>query len=59
MDEVCTDMTEKMKSQLDGKIVTLVEDGWSNIHNEPVVATCLTVNGKSYFLDAHDIAEDC
>ena len=32
--------------------VTLVQDGWSNIHNEPVVAHSIRCNGKSYLLNA-------
>lgn len=66
LDQVCDEMEEKMKLELDGKTVTLVEDGWSNIHNDPVVATCITTaNGQSFFLDAHDTgamqktAENC
>ena len=31
-----------------------MEDGWSNTHNDPVIATSLAVGGTSYFLDAHD-----
>ena len=42
-----------MRSDISGKTATLVEDGWSNIHNEPVIASSLQVDGKSYFLDSY------
>ena len=42
----------KMKANLEGKVVTIQQDGWSNIHNDPVVATSVTCDGKGYFLDA-------
>ena len=42
-----------MKANLNGCAnVTLVQDGWSNIHNEPVIATCLLVDDKYYLLDS-------
>ena len=31
---------------------TLVQEGWSNIHNEPVVAHSICCNSKSYILNA-------
>ena len=43
-----------MKAEISGKSATLIEDGWSNIHNEPIVASCLQVEGKSYFLQSYD-----
>lgn len=33
---------------------TLMQDGWSNIHNETVTALCLHINGKPYFLNAEE-----
>ena len=33
------DMKGSLK--LNGKITTLVQDKWSNIHNEPVIISCL------------------
>ena len=32
-------MKSQMKHHLKDQTVTLVEDGWSNIHNDPVLAT--------------------
>ena len=39
---------------MSGKKANLVEDGWSNIHNESVIASCLQVRNSVYFLDSHD-----
>ena len=65
LDEVTKEIEDDMKANQKGKSVTLVEDGWSNIHNDPVIASCLNVDGRAYFLDAHDTgtmpktAENC
>ena len=40
-----------------GKYVTLSQDGWSNIHREPIIATCLHVPGKTFLHDAVDVGE--
>lgn len=28
--------------------ITISQDGWSNVRNDPILATCLYVDGKSY-----------
>ena len=33
LDNVYTQLTDNMQEKLKGKVVTIVEDGWSNIHN--------------------------
>ena len=43
-----------MKKQLGGKTVTIQQDAWSDVHDEPVTATTLVSNGKPFFLDAVD-----
>ena len=43
-----------MRQQLLGKDCTLIEDGWSNIHNDPVSAMCLHVENEAFFLEAVD-----
>ena len=45
-------LKEQMTEQIQGKEVTLMQDGWSDIHNTPVVANTLHCDGKSYFLSA-------
>lgn len=54
LDEVVAEVEEETKKTLEGKNVTLIEDGWSNIHNDPVIASSLHVSGKTVFLDAVD-----
>ncbi|KAJ8039259.1 hypothetical protein HOLleu_16915 [Holothuria leucospilota] len=51
LDSVSEKLQDDMRKNLDGKEATLVEDGWSNIHNDPVTATCLHVDGTSYFVE--------
>ena len=53
LDKVTNQVRDIMRSDISGKTATLVEDGWSNIHNEPVIASSLQVDGKSYFLDSY------
>ena len=38
--------------------VTLLVDGWTNIKNEPIIATCIHTGLKSFFLNAIDCASD-
>ena len=59
LDQVTEEIEDGMRAKLKGKTVTLVKDGWSNIHNDPVIVSCLNGDGKSYFLDAHDNAQNC
>ena len=41
-----------MKHKLEGKTVTMQQDGWSTLQNDPVIATSVTCEGKGYFIDA-------
>lgn len=41
-----------MKAEIGGEEGTLTQDGWSDIHNTPVIASSLHVKGKPYFLSA-------
>lgn len=54
LDTVTAELQIQMGAELQGKSATLVQDGWSNIHNEPVIATCLQVENKSFLLDSYD-----
>lgn len=58
LDEVAAEVEEVAKKSLEGKNVTLIEDGWSNIHNDPIIASCLHVSGKAVFLDAIDCSSN-
>jgi hypothetical protein len=52
LDSVHADLFSNMKNDLKNKNVTLMQDGWSDIHNTPVIATSLQANEKSYFFSA-------
>ena len=54
LDEVHEKLTTKMKTELQGKDVVMMQDGWSDIHNAPVIATSLHSEGLAYFLLAVD-----
>lgn len=48
-------LTMKMKRELKGKDVVMMQDSWSYIHNAPVIATSLQAEGSVYFLSAVDV----
>ena len=52
LDNVHDHIIDEMKTELSGKDVTLVQDGWSDIHNSPVIASSIHTSDKSYFLSA-------
>ena len=54
LDAVYSEAQHAMKQQIAGKSGTLIQDGWSNVHNDPIVATSLQVEGKTFFLDSVD-----
>ena len=37
-------------SELKGENVTMMQDGWSNVHTHPVIATCLHNDNKAFFI---------
>jgi hypothetical protein len=51
LNKVHSNLQENMHESLKDKTVTLVEDGWSDPHNNAVIARCLNVDGKSFLLD--------
>ena len=51
-DKVHDKVAGNMKSMIQGKDAVLVQDGWSDIHNSPVIASSLHVNNKLYLLSA-------
>jgi hypothetical protein len=53
-DQVHEKIASKVSTELQGKEVVLIQDGWSDIHNTPVIATSLQCEGKSYILSAVD-----
>ena len=54
LEKVYDEDIEKCKKQLSGRSVTLDIDGWSNVHNEPVICASLIVDKKSYLVKTVD-----
>ena len=38
-----------------GMDVVLSQDGWSNVHQEPIIASCLHIPGHTFFHEAVDV----
>lgn len=57
LDQSFNSVIEKYSEDLKGKTVCMAMDGWSNIHNEPILALTLSVNGKVYIIDCIDTAD--
>ena len=51
LDEANNRAENEMKQCLKGKLVVISQDGWSNVHNQPIIATNLIYDGESFPLD--------
>ena len=54
LDKIYIEVTTMAASALEGKEVTLLQDGWSDIHNSLVIAHCVHTEERSYFLNSVD-----
>ena len=55
LDEFSVDVDNSIKKQLEEiSSVTLLLDGWSNVQNDPVIATCIHTGSTSFFINAVD-----
>jgi len=54
LDSIADEVVENAKKELKSKNVTLIQDGWSTIHNDPVIANCISDGKNVYFLSAID-----
>jgi len=55
LDEVYSSEIVKCRNLLQGQIVSLCLDGWSNVHNEPVVCSAAVLpGGDTYLVDTYD-----
>ena len=54
LNSVRTEIEESVKENFKGREGTLIIDGLSNIHNEPITASCVQVKGKSYIVDVEE-----
>ncbi|XP_069586836.1 uncharacterized protein [Ranitomeya imitator] len=50
LDQVYDREMEQCATALEGKIVNLSIDGWSNVHNDPIVCACITTEEGKVFL---------
>lgn len=58
LDEKFDEIEKKEADLLGGRKVVISQDGWSNLHNQPIIATALHFPGKSLFLDAVDVGAE-
>jgi len=54
LDRVLDTINDGLAEELDCKEVTLVQDGWSDIHNQSAIASCVHTVNKSYFVTAKE-----
>ena len=54
LEKIYEEVTKTAASELEGKNVTLVQDGWSDIHNTHVIAHSVHTGQKSYFVKSID-----
>ena len=54
IDSVHSKIIEHMKTGLDHRAVTVMQDVWSDIQNTPVIAGSVHNGEKSYFISAFD-----
>ena len=57
LDQSFSSVIDSYSEELKGKIVCMAMDGWSNVHNEPILALTLSVDGNIYINDCVDTAE--
>ncbi|GFS77346.1 uncharacterized protein NPIL_373081 [Nephila pilipes] len=54
LDAVYNEMNGLVCKNLKGKEGTYIIDGWSNIHNEPIIVSFIQVNGELYIVDVEN-----
>lgn len=55
LDEVYAETMAECKNKYEGEIVSMSLDGWSNIHNEPIICTSfVSQSGESVLIDTVD-----
>ena len=58
LNEINEECEAKMASELEGHHVTLIQDGWSNIHNQPIIGSCLHNGKDAYFIRSIDTGSE-
>lgn len=54
LDQAYDSVMQTYSEQLCGKTVCMAMDGWSNVHNEPIVCISLTTSDNIYLIDSID-----
>lgn len=52
LDEVHGEVMNQTKDTLHGKRVTLIQDGWSDIHNNPVIANVVHTGSSTHYVSS-------
>jgi hypothetical protein len=52
--EIEDSITEKMTNLSKTSALTLIQDGWSSIHNDPIIASNLFVDSRSFLFSSTD-----
>ncbi len=52
LDKTYTELRNQMEHDLKGKEGTLIQDGWSNIHNAPILSHSVICNGEAYLINS-------
>jgi hypothetical protein len=58
LDKVHIEVQEQMISELEGKNTAIMQDGWSTIQNQPVIAHRISTRDKTYYLAAEEVGAD-
>lgn len=58
LDKTYEELHKKMTNELNGQEGTLIQDGWSNIHNAPILSHSVICNGEAYLIDSIECKGD-
>ena len=58
LNDINEESEANMASELEGHHVTLIQDGWSNIHNQPIIGSCLHNGKDAYFIRSIDTGSE-
>jgi len=58
LNEVAEDVEGSVRSHLKQKMAVVCQDGWSNVNREPIVASSIYCDGKTFPLDYLEVGSD-
>jgi hypothetical protein len=53
-----SNMEEKISALDETEALTLMQDGWSSLHNDPLIASCIFGGSESHFLNSRECGLD-